>query len=763
MTSAGASGGGIVIIGGGIGGLSAACHLALAGARHITLFEAGELSSGTTAHSTGNMETYRADPVLFEMVRYAAEFYPRLALETGRDIGWRVVGRVMYTDVEARWDEFTTLPELGRALDIDIELLTPTALERRLPIIDTHGLLGGVWIPGDARVNPTDAALAAAARARSLGVRILPRCPVGHVEIEGDRVRAVSTPNGRLECEVLVLAAGLWSGEVLRGSGLALPLQALEHQYLITRPLGIDPQLPLFLSYDDALYGREEVGGLIIGSLDAHAIVPPRAALPPPGSGSLISERWSQFEPYLARALERFPALRAGPVKMLLNGLEGFTPDGRMVLGPLPGVRGIYAACGFNSNGMALAPAAGRHLAEWIMHGAPSLELSALDARRFSAAQYAEDYVRERVSEIPSHACLMPALEHDYRTARNRRLSPLHHPWRAAGAHFKPVNEGERAAWLGAGLEPLEAVAAEVAAAGTGTLAIDRSLDTRVSLSGPGAVSWLESHARVLHRAAPGQLSLVALDDGRGHLAALVRLSVHHQDACLLDAAPEHAMRLSEWLRLCLPGSLSCRDCTADRAALELHGPTRHALLKRVLAEGAAGAHEPSKLDAPAVQILEDPLADSTMILFPRTMASERWISLERLGRRHGLRPGGHLAEEALRIERAIPAFGREVGIATRIEELEWPLRSRVRAFSSPAPDLGFDADQLIVAAGGRVGQVTSRVRLPALPVGYLLARMHDDSRQNAQSRSASLKTLIAGRWWPLTPRAVPAAPAPSS
>ncbi|MGX9080671.1 FAD-dependent oxidoreductase, partial [Klebsiella pneumoniae] len=93
-------------------GCSAAYHLAALGMTDVVLLERSRLSSGTTWHSTGNMETYRPDPLIFEMVRYAADLYPRLAAQTGQDIGWRRVGRVMYTDRGERWESMRLLPEL---------------------------------------------------------------------------------------------------------------------------------------------------------------------------------------------------------------------------------------------------------------------------------------------------------------------------------------------------------------------------------------------------------------------------------------------------------------------------------------------------------------------------------------------------------------------------------------------------------------------------------------------------------------------------
>ena len=162
----------IIVIGGGIGGCSAAYHLAALGAKDVLLLDRANLSSGTTWHSTGNMETYRDDPLIFSMVRYAVESLPRLEAESGQSIGWRNVGRVMYTDREDRMELFKTLPELGRVRGIAIELLSRGEIATRLPILETAGLLGGIWVPSDGRVNPTDAVMAYAKAARARGVRI---------------------------------------------------------------------------------------------------------------------------------------------------------------------------------------------------------------------------------------------------------------------------------------------------------------------------------------------------------------------------------------------------------------------------------------------------------------------------------------------------------------------------------------------------------------------------------------------------------------
>ena len=306
------------------------------------------------------------------MVQYASAVYPKIALEGRQEIGWRNVGRVNYTDRDDRWELMQTLPELGRARGIAIELLTPKSIQQRLPIIAADELVGGIWVPSDARVNPTDAVMAFARAARNRGVDIRENVRVLAIESGHHTVRGVNTEQGLIACDQIVIAAGLWSGEIVKSCGLHLPLHALDIQYLITKPLGIDRNLPLFLSYDDQLYGREEVGGIMVGTLDDDAIALSARELPQTFSFALLNERWSQFEPYMATAMRRFPCLQGAEIKMLLNGPESFTPDGQMLLGPIPGLAGLYCACGFNSNGMALAPAAGKYLAEWIMEGRPA-------------------------------------------------------------------------------------------------------------------------------------------------------------------------------------------------------------------------------------------------------------------------------------------------------------------------------------------------------------------------------------------------------
>ena len=754
----------VVVIGGGIAGCSAAYHLACLGVGEVVLLERASLSCGTTWHSTGNMETYRPDPVIFEMVRYALATYPRIAAESGQDIGWRSVGRVMYTDRADRWESMRSLPELGKARGIDIELLTPAEVQQRLPIIATEQLLGGVWVPSDSRVNPTDAVMAFAAAAKARGVSIFQDVPVNGIVLRDGAVQGVETANGTISCDTVVVAAGLWSGDLLKSCGLQLPLHALEHQYLITQPLGIDRNLPLFLCLDDQLYGREEVGGIMVGSLDDSAIALSTRQLPQNFSFSLLSERWPQFEPYMATAMRRFPILQTAGIKMLLNGPESFTPDGQMLLGPVPGATGLFCACGFNSNGMALAPAAGRFVAEWIVEGAPSVDVAQLDVRRFGAAQAAESYMRDRVTEIPGYHCKIHAPDTDYETSRDVYRSPLHDELAVAGARFASVNAWERPLWIATSANWADAVAAEVEAAEDAVLLVDRSADAKHILTGRQLDEWLAGNVTTTLMAARAAAILAPLLGNRGQIEALIRTLRWTDDSVMLVASPEQSTRVQEWLRL---AAGPAEDVTTGYAMLELHGMRRGALLNALGVRPKTVA--PCWIGAVSVTVCDDPANDSTLLITPGEGAALLWQNLLSVGKAFGLRVGGHWAQEAVRIQRGIPGFGREATPNRLAAELGGQMlaasaaaratlspagnhRKRVlRAFSSPIPLMGFGSQEVVLQKGRTVGELTSRVRLAGWPSALVLALLDPDSWNGN-----AVETVAAGRRWSLIPRPTP-------
>ncbi len=654
----------VVVIGGGVVGASVAYHLAARGCPDVVLLERAKIGSGTTWHAAGNMETYRADPLIGEMVRYAVEFYPRLEAETGQALGWRQTGRVMFTHLPERMAQYRGLPALGRARGIDIELLSPRQVAEKLPIVSEKGLVGGAWIPSDGRINPTDLAVALAKGAKRRGARILEDAPVLGMGLRNGRIESVTTAAGAIKCEAVVIAAGLWSPQLGAMIGVRIPLHAVQHLYLLTKPIDIvSRDMPLFISYDERLYGREDVGGLLVGFFDSKAIPVAPADLPRDFSFGLLDSNWDQVEPNMAIALERFPVLQKAEIKTLLNGPESFTPDMQMLLGEAPAVRGCYLATGMNSSGIALSAGAGRLTAEWILDGRPSLDATRLDIRRFAASQAVTGYLRDRASEVVTHMCRLPAADLDFSDTRMIRRSPLHDALAARGAHFVSVLGWERPIWFGGAGDAAAKVEAEVTAAEQGLALFDRSSDCKLRLDGPRAEALLRKLSGAVTDVAVGRVLSAPMLNQWGGVEALPTLLRLAGESWLLIAEPEQATRLDAWIERHRPASgTSLVDVSSGWATLALVGPEAPALLGMLCGKlpDERGASREIELGYAPGLLLRWPAPAGFYLLTPTEFA---WGLHERIaaaGGRHGLRHAGSLAAEALAIGQGLRRFGSE-------------------------------------------------------------------------------------------------------
>lgn len=732
-----------VVIGGGVVGCSIAYHLARAGQKDVVLLERSRLSAGTTWHSVGNMETYRADPLIFEIVRYGVSLFPELEQESEQALGWRTTGRVMYTHLPARMAAYRSVPTLAQARGIEVDLLDARKLEQRFPILDVSSILGGLWIPNDGRVNPTDLTMAYARAARRRGATLLENCAVQRIRAVNDRVQAVETSAGEIRCENVVVAAGLWSSDITSTCGVALPLYALEHLYLITKEMPeVSRDLPMFLAFDDYLYGREEVGGLIVGCLDRDAIPLATRDLPGDFAFGLLNERWDQFEPYMTTALQRFPALERAEIRMLLNGPESFTPDGQMIIGPVPPVAGLYVAAGMSSNGIALSAGVGRIMAEWIVAGRPDLDVSRLDVRRFVRCQASESFMRRRATEIPSYCIEMHGPGDDYSTARKVRISPLHEYLAESGALFKSVCGWERAIWVhrdGLGLSPRTIVDEEIAATERDVLAIDCSTNSTFVIDGEGASAAMAGLFGAAASPAAGEAKTVLLGDGPDAVTALASLVRLAESAWLLTAAVEQETSFEEWIRIRLQQlpRISVRNISAEYALIGLLGRQRDRVVREIVTpfigvpKGSVAVPANGLIGSVPAACWQDRAAAVDVILVPSGMVLDLARRFESLA----VPWGGHFADEAYRIRCGIPAFGRELSAFTDVPVADFQCfaaraagtaSSKHRAVMGTIDcDPGLDNGLEPVFSGKQpVGWLTSSAWLRSLGKSVVMARV---------------------------------------
>ena len=263
-------------------------------------------------------------------------------------------------------------------------------------------LVGAIWLPGDGKANPTDLTFALAKGARMRGARIVEKVRVSDVLTEDGRVSGVRTDAGDVEAEIVVNCAGQWAKQIGAMAGVNVPLHSAEHFYVVSEHIdGVHPDLPILRDPDGYTYFKEEVGGLVIGGFEPEAkpwVAPD--AIPYPFEFQLLEEDWDHFEILMNNALLRIPALEVTGIKKFYNGPESFTPDNQFILGEAPEVANFFVGAGFNSVGIATAGGAGRALAEWIVNGAPTTDLTGVDIRRFAPFNGNNRWLRDRVAEV---------------------------------------------------------------------------------------------------------------------------------------------------------------------------------------------------------------------------------------------------------------------------------------------------------------------------------------------------------------------------
>jgi 4-methylaminobutanoate oxidase (formaldehyde-forming) len=437
----------VVIVGGGVIGCSVAYHLSLLGWTDVVILEQGTLSCGTTWHAAGLVGQLRASEAATALVRYSTDLYARLEADTGLSAGYRVCGGLTLARTPDRMVQLRRTVAAAAAYDLECELLTPAQARERYPLIVDDDLVGAIWLPGDGRANPTDLTQALAKGARLRGARVVERVRVTDVLVRDGRAGGVRTDRGDIEAEVVVNCAGQWAKAVGALAGVTVPLHSAEHFYVVSEPIrGVHRDLPVLRDPDGYTYVKEEVGGLLVGGFEPEAkpwVAPDR--IPYPFEFALLEEDWEHFEILMASAVHRIPALAQVGIRKFYNGPESFTPDNQFILGQAPEVAGFFVGAGFNSVGIASAGGAGKALAEWIVAGEPTMDLGAVDIRRFAPFHGDNAWLRARVGEVLGLHYAVPWPNRELETGRPQRCSPTHDQLVAQGAVLGAKMGWERA------------------------------------------------------------------------------------------------------------------------------------------------------------------------------------------------------------------------------------------------------------------------------------------------------------------------------
>jgi 4-methylaminobutanoate oxidase (formaldehyde-forming) len=439
----------VAIVGGGIAGASIAYHLTNLGWKDVVLLEQNKLGGGTTWHAAGMVGRLRTTNSMTKINQASAELYAGLEKETGHSVGWKQVGSVIVGKSKDRMIQLQRTCAMAELMGVEAHIVSADEAQSRWPLIRKDDLLGAAWLPHDGKVIPKEVPVALAKAATQRGAKVIEGVRVLNIEHKAGRVTGVTTDQGSIKAEFVVLTGGMWSRELGLRCGVNLPLYPVEHHYIVTNPIeGAFDELPLGRDPDLCIYFRGEGNGIMLGAFQKFTKPWLVDKIPDDFSFKLLDADWEKYEEPLAAGRWRIPALEKCGFEKFVNGPESFTPDNNWLMGETPELRNLFVMTGFNSIGIASSGGAGKYLAEWIIEGRPTMDLWSVDVRRFGPWANNRAFLRERVTEVLGLHYRMAWPNRELETGRNLRKSPLHDRLAAAGACFGVKNGWERPNWF---------------------------------------------------------------------------------------------------------------------------------------------------------------------------------------------------------------------------------------------------------------------------------------------------------------------------
>ncbi len=440
----------VVIIGGGVAGCSVAYHLSKFGWNDIVLLERDQLTSGTTWHAAGLIGQLGSSATITKLRNYSLNLYKELEIETGLSTGLKQNGSLTVATTEARLQELKRQLTTAQLFNVEANEVSKEQIKSLYPLINTEDVIGGVHIPNDGQADPVGVTNVLAKAAKQNGANIIEHCSVKKILIQNKQIVGVETDQGKIDCEYIVLASGMWSRQIAAEVNVSVPLYPDEHFYILTEPVEkLDKNLPVLRDYNNCLYIKEDAGKLLVGVFEPNAkpAFMETKKVPNDFSFAELPEDFDHFEPYLMNAIKRIPMLEKTGIRKFFNGPESFTPDTNYLLGETPEVKNFFVCCGFNSIGIVSAGGAGKITAEWMINDGIDEDIFKLDISRFEKFHSETKYITERVTETLGNLYAMHWPYKQMKTSRNKKLLPYHEELKNKGACFGEVAGFERPMW----------------------------------------------------------------------------------------------------------------------------------------------------------------------------------------------------------------------------------------------------------------------------------------------------------------------------
>jgi len=770
----------VAIIGGGVVGCSVLYHLTRLGWKDVTLIERSELTSGSTWHAAGGFHTLNADTNMAALQGYTIGLYKELEEISGRSCGLHHVGGITLAATPDRMDFLKAERAKHRYMGLDTHLVTPQEIRELSPITDTDGVLGALYDPLDGHLDPSGTTHAYAGAAKKQGAEIILRNRVLQMNPRSDGSWELITQQGNIHAEHVVNAAGLWAREVGQMAGVYLPLHPMEHQYLATEKIdevvNHHTELPHVMDPEGESYLRQEGQGLVIGFYEQNCDPWAVDGTDWEFGHELLPDNLERIGDSLAMAFKRYPVLANAGIKTIINGPFTFAPDGNPLVGPVPGLRNYWSACGVMA-GFSQGGGVGLTLAEWMVEGEPSRDVFAMDVSRFGD-YCTRSYTRLKVEENYRRRFSVSYPNEELPAARPFQATPAYGIWQQQNAVFGAAYGMEHVNYFAAeGEEPFEipsfrrsnafnTVAAECHAVRTAVGLNEIHNFSKFEITGDGASAWIDS---VMAGRMPklGKLTLSPMLSPNGKLIGDFTISRLEEETFQLNASYAAQSFHLRWFEQQLPEKgVSISNLSQERLGFQIAGPKSRELLGRVAGGDVSNEAFPflsvkQMQVGPCQAIIQRVSYTGDLgyeIYVPANQQIALYHVLTEAGRDLGLRPFGMRAMMSLRLEKSFGSWLREfkpdympvetgmdrfvayhkevdfIGRSAALEEKANGPKRRLCTFIVDAADADVVADEPIWVDDKVVGFVTSggyaHYAQKSVAMGFLPLEMIEQGRE---------------------------------
>ncbi len=584
----------VVVIGGGVVGCSILFHLAKGGWKDVVLLERDELTSGSSWHAAGQIHTISSDPNISRLQSYTIDLYKEIEETSGHSVGLNITGGFYLASNQTWYDYLKRERSKARYMGLNQEFISPKEVADRHPLIDPKHYLAALWDDQDGDLDPSGATYAFAKSAKVHGAKYFTHTPVTETTQRVDGSWDVSTPKGNINAEHIVNCGGLWAREVGHMQGIQLPVQPMEHHYLITEDIDAivksPNRLPSGIDYEANIYFRQERQGMLLGTYEPTSTPWKVDGTPMDFGHELLPSDIDRIADRLEKSFERIPAIGEAGIKNIINGPFTFGPDGNPMIGPVPGMRNYWVAVGVMA-GFCQGGGVGLTMAEWMIDGEPSIDVWAMDIGRFGefatppwgTIKSSENYERRFVMTFPNET--LPK-------GRKQKTTALYDRLVSKGAVMDASFGLEHALWFADGPDDaheqpsflrnrsFDYVAAEIKAVREAVGVVEIANFAKHELVGSGARAFL-NHLLAGRIPAPGRLSLTPMLTKSGKLYGDLTVACLAEDHFMLmgSGAMQEAHR--RWIEAHLPEhGVHYRNVSDDWHGLALSGPNSRELLQ---------------------------------------------------------------------------------------------------------------------------------------------------------------------------------------